>query len=82
MILGLGLACLGGLVWVAMTKTIQTGAEEGLDRIRLVQEGVCVVLIVVAVVILRLTACITEEGAASILSGIIGYVLGQAVSKK
>jgi len=43
--------------------------------------GMCVVLIAVAVAILRLTACITEEGAASILSGTIGYVPGRTAAR-
>jgi len=74
----MGVVCLGVLVGSAIL--IKTSDEEGCHRIRLLQEGVCVVLIALLVAILRLTACITEEGTVSILSGIIGYVLGRTVT--
>jgi len=79
-IIGLGSLCLVVLLFTALTRRIET-SDGRLEVIRMVQEGICVTLIAVAVVILRLTACITEEGAVSILSGIIGYVLGRASAR-
>jgi uncharacterized repeat protein (TIGR01451 family) len=73
----LGIVCLCMLFGAAIIKMIKT-SDEG-DSLRMVQEGVCVVLIAIAVLILRLTNCIEEEGTVSILSGIIGYVLGRAM---
>jgi len=75
-----------GVALVAVVGTALGGPALMKDRwnvqhLRLVEEGVVVIILVGAVLILAMGSGIKQDGAVSILSTIAGYVLGRTVTR-
>jgi uncharacterized membrane protein YgcG len=69
-----------GLFWWAMRW--EEGQTSGLERLgRPAIEGITLVMVVVAVIILGIQAVIGDQGVVAILSAIVGYTLGRAAGR-
>jgi hypothetical protein len=73
------LVYVGGIAKFECSPDAEGEAELHLKRIALVREGVFLIFIVSAVLILAIGRGIEPDGAISILSAIAGYVLGRAM---
>jgi ABC-type methionine transport system permease subunit len=71
------LLAMGGLALLILRK-----GQWKSQYFRLVIEGVAVVVIVEAVLVLAMSEGIESNGAVSILSGIAGYVLGRTIAEE
>jgi hypothetical protein len=74
--MGAGLLAVSGLVLLILWKGVWKERY-----FRLVLEGITIVVIAAAVLGLAINGTIQGDGAVSILSGIVGYVLGRTVSE-
>jgi uncharacterized membrane protein YgcG len=72
---GLAILLLGLIVWRIGRSPAPTG---GNDLYKPLIEGMVLVMVVVAVIILGVAGKLTQEGLASILAAIVGYAVGRA----